>query len=216
MQTLSKKEHATGSTNNRPRGSPIVFWVLISLAIGTMVFGIIFANRFDTDITLTSSPLIGKPMPDVSVEHLVGGGEFSLADYEGEILVINFWASWCLSCRTEHPALNGAASAYRDADVTFIGLAYQDERSASVAFLDDLGWGDPYVYGFDGVSEAAIEFGVLGIPETFFVDRAGIVVGKVSGPVTPSLLNNTLDALVLGQTIDSQVVTDEVQNRSEP
>jgi cytochrome c biogenesis protein CcmG/thiol:disulfide interchange protein DsbE len=197
-------------------GSSLLFWVVIALGLGTMALGVAFAGRLDADITLTASPLIGKPMPNVSVERLVGEGQVSLADYEGEVLVVNFWASWCFSCRTEHAALNGAASAYSDVGVTFIGLAYQDERPDSLAFLDELGWGDPYVYGFDATSQAAIEFGVMGIPETFFIDRSGVVVGKVSGPVTPSLLNNTLDALVLGQTIDSQVVTDEVQNRSEP
>ena len=79
-------------------------------------------------------------------------------------------------------------------------------------FLEDLGRGDDYVYAIDEASRTAFEFGVLGLPETFFIDRDGTVVAKVSGPVSYELLSGTLDAILLGESVDS-VTTGEVENR---
>ena len=178
-----------------------------------MVLGIIFAGRFNTDITLSPSPLKDKPAPNVTVRYLDSVDEFELSEFEGDILVINFWASWCLNCRVEHEALNAAAAGYDDLGVTFIGIAYQDRESASIAFLDELGRGDPYVYGIDEGSRVAVEFGILGLPETFFIDRAGIVRAKVSGPVNAALLSRTIEAIALGEAVDEHTVTDDVENR---
>ena len=189
------------------------FWLVVAAGIAVMVFGIIFVGRFDSDITLTPSPLIDEPAPDVSIRYLDSAEEFRLADYEGEIVVLNFWASWCLNCRVEHEALNSAAAGYADLGVSFIGVAYQDRESASKAFLDELGRGDPYTYGIDDASRVAVEFGILGLPETFFIDREGIIRAKVSGPVSAALLSQTIEAIALGESVDPQTNTDDVENR---
>lgn len=195
------------------RSSGLLFWGVVIAAVVVIVIGIIFTSRFDRDITLTQSPLIDEPAPDVDIRFLDSADDFRLADYRGDILVVNFWASWCLNCRVEHEALNTAAAGYSDLGVTFVGIAYQDRESASQAFLEELGRGDPYVYGVDQGSRVAVEFGVLGLPETFFIDRDGIVRGKVSGPVNLDFLSSTIEALALGEAIDPQTVTDEVENR---
>ena len=195
------------------RRSNLLFWGTVVAGIAVMVFGIIFAGRFNTDITLTASPLIDKPVSDVSIRYLDSADEFSLDDYRGDIVVVNFWASWCLNCRVEHEALNQAAVGYEDLGVTFVGIAYKDDERASKDFLDELGRVDPYVYGVDQGSRVAVEFGVLGLPETFFIDRDGIIRGKVSGPVSPEFLNRTVEAIALGQAIDAQTTTGEVENR---
>lgn len=200
-------------SDSASRSSGRLFWLVVAGGIAVMVFGIVFAGRFNTDITLSPSPLQDKPAPDVSVRYLDSLDEFRLSDFEGDIVVVNFWASWCLNCRVEHDALNAAAAAYQDLGVTFVGIAYQDRESASVAFLDELGRGDPYVYGIDDGSRVAVEFGILGLPETFFLDRDGLVLGKVSGPVSAGLLSRTIEAIALGEAIDGQVTTDEVENR---
>lgn len=197
----------------RQRSSGWIFWLVVAAGIGVMVLGIIFAGRFDTDITLTPSPLQDKPAPDVTVRYLESADEFRLSDFEGEILVVNFWASWCLNCRVEHEALSVAAAVYDDLAVTVIGIAYQDSASASIEFLDELGRGEPYVYGIDEGSRAAVEFGVLGVPETFFIDREGVVRAKVSGPVSAELLSETIEAIALGEAVDEHTVTDDVENR---
>lgn len=200
-------------TDARDKSSGRLFWLVVAAGIAVMVFGIIFAGRFDADITLTPSPLIDEPVPDVTIRYLDSVEEFRLSDYRGDVVVLNFWASWCLNCRVEHQALNDAAVGFDDLGVTFVGVSYQDRESASIAFLDDLGRVDPYVYGIDEGSRTAVEFGILGLPETFFIDRDGTIRGKVSGPVDAAFLSRTIDAIVLGQAIDPQTTTDEVENR---
>ena len=193
--------------------SGLVFWGVVVAAAVVMVVGIIFTSRFNTDITLSPSPLIDEPVPAVEIRYLDSPEAFRLSDYRGDILVVNFWASWCLNCRVEHEALNAAAAGYADLGVSFVGVAYQDRDSASLRFLEELGRGDPYTYGVDEGSRVAVEFGVLGLPETFFIDREGIIRGKVSGPVSAALLSRTIEAIALGESIDPQTTTDEVENR---
>jgi cytochrome c biogenesis protein CcmG/thiol:disulfide interchange protein DsbE len=198
---------------SNPSRSGWLFWLAVGGGIAVVVFGIIFAGRFNTDITLSPSPLTDKPAPDVVIPALDGDGRYRLGDYAGDIVVLNFWASWCFNCRVEHNALNAAARDYENLGVTFIGVSYQDSVEASRAFLDELGRGDPYVYGFDGDSRVAVEFGILGLPETFFIDRDGIVRAKVSGPLSSDLLNRIIEAIALGKDVDAQITTDEVENR---
>lgn len=198
--------------DTKPR-SGAATWIAIAAGIGVVVVGIVFADRFGSDPTITASPLIGQPVPEVTVAGFDGGEPIDFADLEGEITVVNFWASWCLGCRQEHEALLAAAADYSEFGVTFVGVNYQDSPGNARAFLDDLGRGDGYLYGSDEESRTAFEFGVLGLPETFFIARDGTIVGKVSGPVSHSLLVATLDRLILGEAIDSEVTTGEVENR---
>ena len=187
--------------------------VVAILAGALMVgLGILLAGRFGTSVSVASSALIGKPLPDVTLPYLEEEGEISFSDYRGDILVINFWASWCLACREEHPALIGASNDYADAGVTFIGVNTQDTYGPAVAFLDDMGRGENWIYVVDEGTRAGFALGVLGVPETFFVDRDGTIVGKISGPSTYALLARTLDNIILGRAVDS-VRTGEVQNR---
>lgn len=195
-----------------PRRGGRLIWVVMGVGLAVVVLGVVFAGRFGSDPTVTASPLIGTPAPEVTVAAFDGEGVVDLADYRGDIVVVNFWASWCLGCRQEHAALVAAADQYRDLGVTFIGINYQDGAGPAGAFLDDLGRGDGYVYATDDGSRTAFEFGVLGLPETFFIDRDGTVVAKVSGPVSYELLSRTLDAILLGRGVDS-VTTGDVENR---
>jgi cytochrome c biogenesis protein CcmG, thiol:disulfide interchange protein DsbE len=196
------------------RRSLMPFAIVVAVGLGVIVLGVVFSSRFGTDPSLTASPLIGTPAPDVTVPYLEVDGDFDLASLEGDVVVVNFWASWCLSCRDEHEVLLQAAARYADLDVTFVGVMVQDQPDNGIRFLDQLGRGEPYVYVDDDRSRASLEFGVLGVPETFFIDRDGTIVAKVSGPVNGPLLTGTLDAIILGRADDLGVVrTGEVENR---
>jgi cytochrome c biogenesis protein CcmG/thiol:disulfide interchange protein DsbE len=133
-------------------------------------------------------------VPDFELELLDGGGTVSTDDLQGDVVVVNFWASWCQPCRKEHAELAATAEAYADRGVRFLGIVYQNDAEDARAFLDDLG--RSYDNVVDPDSETAIDFGLFGVPETFVVDRHGVVAGNVAGPVDEALLSATLDRVL--------------------
>lgn len=199
---------------SKPRRSLLPFWIVVVVGLVVILLGVVFSRRFGTDPTLTASPLIGQQVPELALPYLEQEGEFLFSELDGDVAVVNFWASWCFNCRVEHDTLNAAAEQYADLDVSFVGVMVQDQPDNGSAFLDDLGRGDPYTYVDDDRSRASLEFGVLGVPETFFVDRDGTIVAKISGPVDAALMAGTLDAILLGQADNlGEVTTGEVENR---
>lgn len=170
-------------------------------AVGITMMGlVIFASQLNQPETeLSTSPLVGLPVPDMVLQAL-DGRVFDTADHAGEILVINFWASWCAPCEEEHPDLVAAANTLADQEVTFVGVVYSDQESAANGFLDRLGRGDGAFYAMDPGSRAAIDFGLFGIPETFFVNQDGIIVAVVRGGVNLPLVLNTVEQIQRGET----------------
>jgi cytochrome c biogenesis protein CcmG/thiol:disulfide interchange protein DsbE len=187
-------------------------WVVIVAGVAFVALGLVFAGRFGSDPGISSSPLIGKPAPSSPIALMELDDEISMTDLSGDIVVVNFWASWCFGCRTEHEALVRAADDYAEFDTTFVAVNYQDDERRAEAFLDELGRSAATIYAIDDGSATAFEWGVLGLPETFFVDRNGIVVGKVSGPVSYGLLSQTIDQILIGKAI-GDITTGEVENR---
>lgn len=174
----------------------------------TVVLVVVFASRFGADPTLSPSPLIGTAAPEIELDLVESDDTLSLSDLRGEIVVLNFWAPWCVPCRAEHGELVSIAEGFDEFGVTVIGAAYQSREPNVIAFLDELGRG--YPVGMDERSRAAIGFGVRGVPETYFVNREGTVVAKVAGPIDAALASATLDRIILGEAVDS-VRTGEVQ-----
>jgi cytochrome c biogenesis protein CcmG/thiol:disulfide interchange protein DsbE len=160
-----------------------------------------YGTRFGTDPTIVDSPLIGQPAPDVTLPYLEKDGTLSLTDLRGDIVVVNFWASWCTACREEHDDLIMTAQRFRDDGVTFLGIVYQDRPEAAIGMLDEMGRG--YDNLTDPGSRAAIDFGVFGVPETFFIDRGGTVVAKVVGRSDLALLTATVETILAGRVPDS-------------
>lgn len=185
-------------------------WAGYAVALGAVVFAVVLASRFGSDPGLVDSPLLGEPAPEFSLSPLEGGDPVALADMRGDIVVVNFFASWCLECREEHDALTSTADAFADRGVTFVHVAYQESPPASIAWLEDAGRSEAAHYLADPGSRTAIAYGVFGIPETFFIDEEGTVVGKIIGESDAFTLGATIDAIERGET-PGQSVTGSTQ-----
>lgn len=167
-------------------------------AVAVVVMAVVFASRFGIDPRLSPSPLVGKPAPEVTITSIDDGAPLHLSDFSDSVLVVNFWAPWCVPCRAEHAVLVEAARRYAGSGVVVLGIAYESDLDDVIAFLDELG--RAYPVAMDDRARAALAFGVRGVPETFFIDRAGLVVGKVSGAVDWAVVSSTLDGILLDES----------------
>lgn len=136
----------------------------------------------------------GELAPEFSME-LLGGDELDSANLQGQVVMLDFWASWCPPCRDEAPVLAQVYDEYRDRGVEFVGFNLWDNAGDAEVFLQQQG--HDYPNGIDHDGRIAISFGVRGIPEKFFLDREGRIARKFSGPMTPDLLRQILDTLLL-------------------
>lgn len=141
------------------------------------------------DPSALPSALVGKPAPAFDLPGLAEGApRLDLAAFKGKLVAVNFFASWCLPCRAEHPFLKQLTAEF---GVPVIGIAWKDKPEAARAFLAELG--DPYeATGADENGRTGIDFGITGVPETFLVDGNGVVRYRLAGPVTPDELKNAL------------------------
>jgi cytochrome c biogenesis protein CcmG/thiol:disulfide interchange protein DsbE len=130
------------------------------------------------------SPLINKPAPSFQLAQLKEPGKtFSAEEMKGKVWLLNVWASWCFSCRDEHPFLLEYA---RSGAIPIYGLNSKDKREDALAWLDELG--DPYVLSVSDLDgRVGIDYGVYGAPETYLIDRNGVIRFKQIGPVSPDI-----------------------------
>jgi len=139
------------------------------------------------------SPLVGKPAPQFELPELYEPQKtFSSRDMAGKVWLLNVWASWCVACREEHPTLLELS---KSGVVPLYGLNYKDERKDGIPWLKQAG--DPYVLSiWDGDGRLGIDFGVYGVPETFVIDKRGIIRYKQIGPMTPEALKGKILPMV--------------------
>ncbi len=140
---------------------------------------VLLAIGLTLDPRRVPSPLIGKPAPEFELPLLINEGTFSSKDLLGQVTLVNVWASWCFACRQEHEVVKYMSSR----GVRIIGLNYKDEPADAKKWLARLG--NPYqkiAVDYDG--RVAIDWGVYGAPETFLIDRDGIIRHKVIGPLS--------------------------------
>lgn len=184
MQENATLEAGTGPRRRRPLVLPLAIFAVMAALFGLALRG--------GDPSRLPSALIGKPAPAINLSALEGltdSGKpvpgFATTDLgNGEVTVVNFWASWCLPCVEEHPMLVSLKAA---TNVKLYGVNYKDQTGTARRFLGR--YGNPFTaVGVDGNGRAAIEWGVTGMPETFIVNGKGVIVYKHVGPISAQAL----------------------------
>lgn len=162
------------------------FVLPLALFVGLVVFLAIGLRRDPHEVP---SPLINKPAPAFRLPQLHDPAKtFSAQEMRGKVWLLNVWASWCVSCREEHPVLLDLA---RSGAVPIYGLNYKDQRNDALGWLSELG--DPYLLSaadLDG--RVGIDYGVYGAPETYLIDREGVIRFKQIGPLTPDVIQGKI------------------------
>ncbi|MFI3223083.1 MAG: DsbE family thiol:disulfide interchange protein [Methylococcaceae bacterium] len=163
---------------------PLLLFIILAVFLGLGL------NLKPNDIP---SPFINKPAPHFSAPKLNAPEEkLTPADLKGQVWLFNVWASWCVSCRAEHPILNQFAKQYA---VVIIGLNYKDEPEDAKTWLKTLG--NPYnVSIMDQDGRIGIDYGVYGVPETFVIDKKGLIRYKHTGPVSVADVQNIFLPLI--------------------
>jgi cytochrome c biogenesis protein CcmG/thiol:disulfide interchange protein DsbE len=167
-------------------------WYLIPLAVFIAMLGFLGVG-LKLDPREVPSPLIDKPAPVFRLQTLESPSRLlSSGEMRGQVWLLNVWASWCGGCREEHPVLVEFA---KTRAVPIYGLDYKDQPDDARRWLGN--FGNPYVASVsDPDGRTGIEFGVYGVPETFVIDKAGIIRYKQIGPITPEVLRDTILPLV--------------------
>ena len=165
---------------------------LVPLAIFALLVAFLYRG-LSLDPKLVPSPLVGKPVPAFTLTRLDNPAvTISDADFKGKVTLLNVWATWCVSCRQEHETLVQLA---KTGQVDIYGLNYKDNREEARRWLTR--FGNPYVANaFDSDGRVGIDWGVYGAPETFIIDREGIIRHKHIGPLTTEIINDEILPLV--------------------
>ena len=157
--------------------------VLIGGLLVTALLVAMLASGFGNDPRAVPKALEGRTAPAFTLA-TTDGDTVTLAELRGKPVILNFWSTWCQPCRLEHPLLLTAPAAFPD--VVFLGVVYADEPAKVTAYLKSDG--QAYAHLIDPGGRVAIDYGVAGVPETYFVDVNGRVVHKAAGPISPALL----------------------------
>ncbi|HEY7686014.1 MAG TPA: TlpA disulfide reductase family protein [Gemmatimonadales bacterium] len=174
-----------------------VAWPLAGLPVlALLAFGL------TRDARRVDSPLPGRLAPDFVLETL-DGDSVHLTALRGKVVLVNFWASWCLACVAEHDVLVAAQRRWGPEGFQVLGVVYQDTRPNARQWMTERGGDWPTL--FDPGSRMAIEYGLFGVPESFLVDRAGRIAFKQIGPVSGDALARMVPPLLAGQTTSETV-----------
>lgn len=166
---------------------------LLPVILFFVLCGFLFIGLYK-DPSEVPSPLIGKSVPEFSLPKLYdNSAQFSNKDFLGKVSVLNVWATWCFACKQEHPALLELAKRNL---APIYGLNYKDDADKAKLYLRD--FGNPFIANaFDEAGRVAIDWGVYGAPETFLIDKKGIIRYKHIGPLTLNDLDNKIQPLIL-------------------
>lgn len=180
---------------HNPRKRRIITFVVISLlnvGLLALLWSQLLTPAPGQNNANASDPLLGKPAPDFTLAALSTKTTpmIHLANLKGKLVVINFWASWCDPCKQEAPLLQTEWQQTQTQGVVFIGIDYQDKQSDGLGFLQQMGI--TYANAADANGATAINYGVTGVPETFFIDRHGTIVSAVRKEITAQVLQSNI------------------------
>ena len=168
-------------------------FVRIAVVVAILGLVVTLALAFRRDPHDIKTGTIGKPAPVFTLDRLDGSGKVALADLSGKVVVMNFFASWCLPCTQENPALVRVYERYRASDVVMLGVNYQESRDNGLAYVARMGMGWTTVADDDG--RVALSYGVFGPPETFFIGPDGVIAGRHIGPIDEETLVAAIETL---------------------
>ena len=191
METVTQTPTSAADERARPnpwmRAGRWIAFLLVAGLIALLAWGVVKANN---------GPVNSGLAPDFTLTTF-DGRAITLSQLRGQVVVVNFWASWCVPCRQEADYLERTWRKYQDRGVVFIGVNWVDTDKEARAFLDE--FGITYINGPDLGTRIAQAYRIRGIPETFFVDKTGQLSGMKIGPFAPPELENRLDELLKEQ-----------------
>lgn len=194
-------QHEPPTSASGKRHRPIWLILLLNIALATSLVSGVYLLRWYLDRANTPPPRVvgqaiqvGAPAPDFTLPRL-GGGDVRLSDYRGQVVLVNFWATWCGPCRAEMPEIEHAYRAYRDAGFVAIGVNQLEPEPEVRAFVDkyQLTW----LFVLDQDGAVSQRWSVLGIPQSYLIDREGKIVKSWLGPLSRQELEHELQRLGL-------------------
>lgn len=183
-----------GVTQDQPRTRarlsvvPLVAWLAVAALLGLFFYGLT-TQRLQAGIV----PKPNTIAPDFQLT-TYDGQSVHLASYRGKVVVVNFWASWCVPCKDEQPVLESLWKRYQDRGVVFLGVDIQDTQHDGLAFIRQ--FGASYPMAPDPTGAVSISYGVVGMPETYIVSREGTIARKIVGPVDANQMIAPLEELL--------------------
>jgi len=156
----------------------------------------LLATGLGRDPSVFASPLVGRTAPNFTLPQL-DGPPVTLSKLRGQVVLINFWASWCSQCQVEQAALDQTWQQFQDSGVVVIGVDFEDDTGAARGYVRTAGVTYPVVEDTD--SSAALAYGLRGVPETFVVDQSGRIVDHVIGPVGAAALASEINSVLLAR-----------------
>lgn len=191
VQPTMKQSEEGKATGKKFHLSSILLWTAVIGILALVGWGLMNANA--------TRPVAGEVAPAFTVEYF-NGYEWedktvsSLDDMRGKVVVLNFWASWCVECRLEADLLEQASRKYAAEDVVFLGVAYADVEPNALAYLEE--FNITYPNAPDLGTSISNDYEITGVPETFFIDKNGVIAHVVIGPVNGPAMTNIINTLL--------------------
>lgn len=178
--------------------------ILLVISLPVLAIFILFAwainqtggqeQNFIIDLSIGKDQTEYRAAPEIKSPS-IDGQQMSISDFDGKVLMIDFWSTWCIPCRQEAPLLADTYNEYSGQSVEFIGVAVWDDTDKIIEFANEINIPYPIIVDSQGLT--AIDYGVVGIPEKYFVDRNGQLVNKYTGPIDSYTLRYILDQLIV-------------------